>query len=171
MDIRQTLLSEHSKAVTHRVVQYVGADPDKMAGLMALFFAGEYRVTQRAAWAVGEIGAQSPALIAPYLETMIDHLNTPVHDAVKRNTVRIFRDLPVLPESLLGKLTTSCFNLLTDPKEPIAVKVFCIRILARVCEQEPGLWDELQLVLEDGLPHSSVAYRSAAMDVLKKRKI
>ena len=137
---------------------------------MALFFAGVYRVTQRAAWAVGEIGAKSPALIAPYLETMIDHLNAPVHNAVKRNTIRIFRDLPELPESLLGKLTTACFDLLTNPNEPIAVKAFTIRILGRICEQEPDLWNEFQLVLEDNLLHASAGYRSAAMDVLKKRK-
>lgn len=50
MDIRQALLAEHSKRQTTAIVEYIGDDTDRFAVLMQIFFAGDYRLTQRVAW-------------------------------------------------------------------------------------------------------------------------
>lgn len=50
LNIRQLLQEEHSKKQTSRIVRYIGADKTRFAVLIELFFKGEYRITQRAAW-------------------------------------------------------------------------------------------------------------------------
>jgi hypothetical protein len=50
MDLLAALTEEHSKAQCNKIVAYIGNDKKKFAELMKLFFEGEYRITQRAAW-------------------------------------------------------------------------------------------------------------------------
>ena len=50
MDIRQALTAEHSKRQTMAIVEFIGDDARRFAELMKIVFAGEYRLTQRAAW-------------------------------------------------------------------------------------------------------------------------
>jgi hypothetical protein len=49
LNIHQLLQEEHSKKQTDRIVRYIGNDKTRFAGLIELFFTGEYRITQRAA--------------------------------------------------------------------------------------------------------------------------
>ena len=44
MNIRQALQAEHSKPQTMKIVTYIGADKNRFAELMKIFFAGEYRL-------------------------------------------------------------------------------------------------------------------------------
>ena len=169
MNIREALLEEHSKAQSLRIAEYIGTDEQRFAELMTLFLNDEYRGCQRAAWVVGIIGEKQPKMLEPYLETMLLNLDNPVHDAVKRNTVRILRDIEI-PENLLGIATTICFNFLCTPSVPVAIKSFSMRILYKICLKEPDLANELQIIIEDMMPHESAAFVSAGKDILKKLK-
>ena len=60
MDIRQSLLLEHSKPQTMKIVEFIGADEKHFAELMKIFFAGEYRLTQRAAWPLNYCAERHP---------------------------------------------------------------------------------------------------------------
>lgn len=168
MNIREALLEEHSKKQAVRIAQYVGNDEQRFAELMGLFFNNEYRVCQRAAWSVSLIAEKHPALIAPYLKPMLLNLKNPVHDAVKRNTVRILKDIDPLPESLMGIAATICFNFMATPSVAVAIKVFSMQILYKICLKEPDLKNELQLFIEDLTPHESVAFGAAGKHILKK---
>ena len=171
MDIKAALVEEHSKARTLLIANHIGDNPTLFAQLMTLFLANEYRVTQRAAWAVSVCAESHPELIAPHLEAMIDNLQNQVHDAVKRNTIRIVLHLKEIPENLYGKLASICFDLLASPTEAIAIRVFAMRVLARICEKEPDLKEELKLTVEEGMLHSTPAYKAAAKDILKKIRL
>jgi hypothetical protein len=52
MNLKETLLKEHSKANCMRIVKWVGDDQEKFYELFDLFLNAEYRVVQRAAWPV-----------------------------------------------------------------------------------------------------------------------
>ena len=52
MNIRKALLQEHSKPQTMRIVKYIGTNKDHFKELINLFLNEEYRITQRASWAV-----------------------------------------------------------------------------------------------------------------------
>ena len=65
MMLREALLKEHSKKQALQIANYVGSDPLLFAQLMALFFANEYKITQRAAWVVSCCAEKHPQLILP----------------------------------------------------------------------------------------------------------
>ena len=52
-----------------------------------------------------------------------------LNSSVTRNTVRVLRYLDKIPESSIGLAASICFNYLTTPSVPIAVRVFSMHIL------------------------------------------
>jgi len=74
MDLYQLLIEEHSKRQCDRIVRYIGKDKDRFAVLMDLFFQGEYRITQRAAWPMSYCVRAHPELIRPYFKPLLDNL-------------------------------------------------------------------------------------------------
>ncbi|HKR03372.1 MAG TPA: hypothetical protein VJY62_01950 [Bacteroidia bacterium] len=167
MNLRSAILKEHSKAQTMKIVKFIGNDAKKFKDLMDLFFNDEYRVVQRSAWAVNMCAENHPELIKPYLEKMIDYLQKPVHDAVRRNTVRILQFIDI-PKNLTGKVASVCFDLLQSKKEPVAVKVFSMTVLAKICTGATELKNELRLIIEQQLPYSTAGFQSRAKRILKE---
>lgn len=163
--IRDALLKEHSKAQTMRIVDYIGNDKLKFAALMDLFFNDVYRVNQRSAWAVSYCVRLHPELIKPYIRQMLTNLDNPVHDSVKRNTVRVLQNFNI-PESLQGLAVKQCLRLL-ESNEPVAVKVFSITLLGNITKQHPELKHELKSIIETQLPYASKGFYSRAAKVLK----
>ena len=171
MNIRENLKQEYSKALTLRILAYIGNDANRMAELMACFFDAEARICQRAAWAVGFISEKQPQLIEPYLEQMLLNLRTPRHDAILRNTMRVLRDVPDIPDNVLGLAADAAFRFLENPSVAIAVRSFSIRVLTKICKKEPELKDELRALIEDILEQDKApAIVSAGRDVLKQLK-
>lgn len=166
MDLRQALLAVQSKEKALRIVDFVGNDEAKFGQLMALFFEGPYRLTQRAAWPMNTCAERHPELIRPYLPRLIELLKSGEHHAaVKRNIVRLLQFVDI-PPRLAGKVYSHCLDLINDPDEPIAVRVFSITVAAKIARPEPDLMNELRLVVRENLPHSSAAFRVRAREVL-----
>lgn len=166
MDIRQALLAKHSKRHTTAIVEYIGDDAARFAGLMEIFFAGDYRLAQRAAWTMTYCAQHHPQLIQPYLPRLIDCLKqTDVHDAVKRNIVRLLQYIEI-PPRLAAKVYSHCVDLVDDPSEPTAVRAFALTVAARIAQAKPALRNELQLIVSQHLPHTTVAFQKRARAVL-----
>src|SRR5689334_19715854 len=92
MKLRETILKEHSKANCARIVKWVGNDQKRFDDLFDLFLNDEYRVVQRAAWPVSYCVEDHPAFIKKHFAKLIKNLNkTGVHDAVKRNSIRLLQ--------------------------------------------------------------------------------
>lgn len=169
MELRDELLRESSKANAMAVVEWAGADPERIAQLVELFLHGEYRVVQRAAWVLSYVGEKHPELIRPHLPAMVDrmgHAGIPV--AVKRNVVRMLRDMPV-PEELQGPVMNYCFQFLEDPKETVAVKAFSMAILGRLAKIYPDIRNEIVMLIEDHLREGATpGIRSRGIRTLKE---
>lgn len=149
MSIKEELLKAHSKAHTMRIVRMVGEDKKLFRELVDTFLEGEYRVTQRAAWPLCYCGLEHPELLKPYMRKLLDRLKEPgIHDAVKRNVVRIWAEVPI-PGELSGEIYDLCFGYLRALEEPLAVKAFSITVLQKICKPYPELADELRITLED----------------------
>ncbi len=166
MDIKKTLQGQQSKALIKEIVQYIGSDKNRFKALMDLFFEKNIRLSHRASWAVGYCGVDHPKLIYPYLEKMIDYLEKPIHNAIKRNTTRILAEIEI-PEKLLGRVADICFRFLDDPKEAIAVRVFSMSVCYNITLKEPELANELKIIIEDHYPHGSAGFKVRARRVLK----
>src|SRR5450432_171027 len=103
MNLEEALLKEHSKKQCDKIVHFIGSSKERFAELMKLFFAGEYRVTQRAAWPMSYCVRNHPQLIQPYFKKLLGNLEkNDLHDALKRNTVRLLQDVEI-PKKHHGK--------------------------------------------------------------------
>ncbi|WP_260311459.1 hypothetical protein [Roseivirga seohaensis] len=167
MDIRKQLLKEHSKENTNLIVSYVAEQQERFDALMNLFLSDEYRVTQRAAWVVGEIGRKKVEMLKPHLKAMVFNLKQPnLHDSIKRNTVRVLQELEI-PESLWGEVADICFGYLASKSEAIAIKCFSMTVLLNITYKVPELKDELQILIEDQMPYGSSGFKSRGKRTLK----
>jgi hypothetical protein len=167
MNLREELLKDHSKERIMKIVRYVGNDKERFADLMKLFLGNIEKVSERAAWGVSYCAEAYPELVFPYLEKMLDNLNRPVHDAVKRNTIRTFQDIDI-PEELQGKAADICFYLLCDKDETIGTKVFSMTVLHNLCKQHPDLKNELRTAIEEQMPYASAGFKSRGKKILKE---
>jgi hypothetical protein len=166
MDLEQELLREHSKHQTLKIAAWIGADRERLDLFMKMFFSGEPIIVQRGAWVISIVGDTHPELLQPYLKRLVAKMKQPgVHAAVKRNVVRLLQTIDI-PRTLLGTVTTLCFDFLASPKETIAVKACSITVLAKIARREPDLMKELRLLVDQQLPSAGGAIRSRARNLL-----
>ena len=148
------------------IVEFIGDDKQRFAELMKIFFAGEYRLTQRAAWPMNYCAERYPELIRPYFPKLLDCLKREdMRDAVRRNIVRLLQYVEI-PRRLAGKVYSYCVDLIDDPHEPIAVRVFALTVAARIAKSEPDLMNELRLIVRKHLPHATAAFKVRARGIL-----
>ncbi|ASZ13067.1 hypothetical protein KTO58_09030 [Chitinophaga pendula] len=169
MDLRQAILQEHSRAQCLLITKWVGRDSNRLAVLLALFMEDEYRVVQRAAWIISMIAQEHPDMLAPHLPKMVQRMQEDgVPVAVKRNVTRVLQYLPI-PEALHDPVMDTCFMLLEDVQETIAVRCFAMTVLARLAKAYPDISRSIRLIIEDTLQQgASPAFRSRARKVLKE---
>jgi hypothetical protein len=168
MNILQMLIREHSKAMCNKIVKYVGDSEERFGELIGIFLKGPYRVTQRAAWPLSCCVEQHPELIGPHLKGIIRNLDKPgLADAVKRNTLRLLQFVTV-PPSLQADAVNRCFAFLHDRKQPIAVKIFSMTVIANISKSRPDLRKELAIAIEDQLPHGSAGFINRGTRILRE---
>ena len=167
MNIREELLREHSKVQAMKITHYIGDQQDRFDELINLFLHDEYRVSQRASWVISHCYDQHPQLLESHIVTLWENLQKDQNDAVKRNTLRAFQTLP-LPEEVQGIAATLCFDFLANPNESIAVRAHSMTVLYRLCLQEPELFPELAMLLEEVIPTGSAGLRSRGKKILKQ---
>jgi hypothetical protein len=160
------ILAEHSKAQCSRIIRYVGNDRARFKALMALFLTGEYRVTQRAGWPLSYCVRKYPELILPYVGPLLKNMEKKgLHDAVKRNTVRLLQDVEV-PKRYHGKLMNICFDAIQSNETPVAIKAFSLTLLSRLGRQYPEILRELKAIIEDRWNLETAAFRSRGRKIL-----
>ncbi len=142
MNLSQALKKEHSKAQTLRIGRYIGQNRERFLDMVNLVRSKDQLLSQRAAWVMGIHGEQFPDLFLPHLEKLIPLLAQPVHDAVKRNILRVLQYLKV-PEKHEAALVSHCFNLLLSTDEPPAIKAFSITVIVNLSKKYPELLQEL----------------------------
>ncbi len=168
MNLRDTILAEHSKAQTNKIIKRVGSDQKRFDELFGLFLNDEYRVVQRAAWPMSYCVINHPELIKKHFSKLVKNLHKPgLHDAVKRNTVRLLQEITI-PAKLHGEVMNICFGYITDPKEKVAVKAFSLTILQNLSRLYPEIRNEIKVIIEERWEHETAAFRSRAKKILKE---
>ncbi len=131
MNLVDQILAEYSKKQRDKIVKYIGNDEKRFAQLIDIFLKGPYRVTQRAAWPISYCVEKSPHLLAPHLKKILILLgNNTIDDPVKRNILRMLQFI-IIPKAHQGITSNLCFGFLSQHKEPIAVRVFSMTVLAK----------------------------------------
>lgn len=167
MDIRESLLTEHSKSQMMKIVDYIGANPAKFKELMANFLGPTYRLSQRAAWPVGYCAEHHPELVKPYFGKLIAQLEIEdAHVAVRRNVARLLQFVEI-PKRFEGRVFEACYNLFANPAEPVAVRVFSMTVAAKIAKDDPELLEELRLVATQHPEAATAGFRSRARRIFK----
>ncbi len=165
--LKEEILREHSKRQVMKIARWIGPDKKRFRQLMNLFLQGEYRITQRSAWIIGECAERHPFLITPWLSAMVGKMQEPgVHIAVKRNVLRLLSFIDI-PPKLLGKVVSLSFDELESPDSAIAVRVHAMSIVLNVAEHEPDLRKELQTLIEQMVQYGGPAIQARARRILK----
>jgi hypothetical protein len=161
-NLREEILKEHSKAQCTKIVAWIGASQQRFDELFSLFLHDEYRIVQRAAWPVSYCVIAYPDLIKPHWSSLIKNLRKPgLHNAVKRNSIRLLQDINI-PKKYQGQIMDICFTYLQSPKEAVAVKAFSLSVLGNLAQQYPDIIPEIQLIIEEQLPHQTAAFKARA---------
>ena len=100
MNLRDQLVKEHSKAQTLKIVNYVGDDIKRFNELYLLFQEKDHRLSQRAAWSVNYCVEDNPRFLVGKFAELIQMLDQPNHNAIKRNIVRMLQFVDILQSKL-----------------------------------------------------------------------
>jgi len=166
MDLRKQLLKEHSKENTAFIVAHLLDNPQQVDELMHIFIHETYRLVQRSAWVVGDLGRFNASLIKPYIPELIDNLQKPdLHDASKRNTMRFLQEVTV-EEVHWGVLYDTAMRFLMTNEEAVAIKAFSMTVAFNIVKQVPELKEELQIVVEDLIPYGTPGIKSRGQKIL-----
>jgi hypothetical protein len=169
MDIYQQLLKEHSKENTQLITEYIGSNPERYATLMRIFNGEGWVAVQRGAWVVSEAGMSYPELLIPHLDDLISAVEAPSHPAIARNGLKVIAESKVpLTEDQEGRVVQLSFELLADPKVPVAIHVYAMQCIANLLTVYPDLAIELKTLIEEGMEHGSPGYRSRGGKILKQ---
>lgn len=170
MNLIKLFGATQTKAQKDAIVRYVGKSPKRFAELVTVFINGPHHITQRAAWPLTYCVENHPELLTPQLRKILAATTRPgVHDAVKRNVVRMLQ-FAQIPRTQQGAVADLCFGFLADTREPVAIRVFSMTVLANLAAQEPDLKNEIIPLIEGQLPYATAAFRSRGFKVLKRLK-
>jgi hypothetical protein len=107
-------------------------------------------------------------LVKPYFGKLVEQLERDdVHVAVRRNVVRMLQFVD-MPKRYHGRIFDACYDLLDDPKEPVAVRVFSMTVAAKIAADSPELLDELRLVAKKYPQAATAGFRSRARRIFGK---
>jgi hypothetical protein len=167
MKLREQLLKEHSRANCDKIVKWIGEDQHRFDELFHLFLSDEYRVVQHAAWPLSYAVIGHPQLIKKHFTRLLVNLDKPdIHDAVKRNTMRLLQDIDI-PGKYHGRLMDTCFKYISIPGEAVAVKAFSLTVLEKLSKSYPEIIPEIKLLIEENYERETAAFKSRAKKFLK----
>lgn len=168
MDLREEILKEHSKKQCDKIVIWVGNSQKRFDELFHLFLTGEYRVVQRASWPVSYCVIAHPGFIKRNISMLIKNLNRQdLHNSVKRNSIRLLQHVDI-PEKYQGKILEICFDYISSPSEPVAVKAFSLTVLSNLAKLYPEILPELRLVVEEQLPYQTAAFKARVKKIFPR---
>ncbi len=167
MDLRQTVMAEHSKANCNAIVKWVGTSQKRFDELFYLFLNSEYRINQRTAWPLSYCVIDHPDFISKHFSKLVKNLHKPgIHDSVKRNTVRLLQHIDI-PKKFHGEIMDICFHYIGSTDEPAAIKAFSLSILQNLSKYYPEIRNEIRLIIEERWQYETAAFHSRARKFLK----
>lgn len=169
MTLEELLLREQSRTNTDLLTAIVLKKPVIFDELWTIVLRNEDPVSRRAAWVADYCSEIQPEFIHHRIEELGLKVSSFKSDGLKRHSLRMLARSP-LPDQNLGLLVDSCFKWLQSKSESVAVKMYCMVILERVCRQMPEISGELYDIIEMQMSEASPGFRSRGRKVMKLLK-
>jgi hypothetical protein len=161
-------MSSGSKKTCLAIARHIGGDAELFAGLVHAFFAASGKEQDWLMWVIGHIVEDKHYLLTPHLDDFVHLLDAHRSGAINRGILRMLRDAPDIPEAIAGEAYIKSFDLVGDPRQPIAVRAFGIKVLTRIALSLPGLEAELVPLFQDIYAYTEKGLRASARDALRK---
>lgn len=166
MNIREALMTEHSKAQALKVAAMATGSAKQFSQLVECFRSSDVMLAQRAAWALTWAAREKPRMVIPHLDSIVTMIETPaVHDAVTRCALSILEYVQI-PEELQGRVMNACFGFVEEPGHPPAFKAYSLTVLWNLSNFYPEIRPELKLLIESNWDNESPAFKSRARKIL-----
>ena len=165
MDIQDFLLSSLSRANTDYAAHWATENSENFEELYQLMFFENPKIAWRAAWVMEKVQLLKPELFTEKIPEIITALPTFQHDGSKRCLLLVVLRSP-LPNPIPVELINFCFDLMMSKKTSIAIQANAMKVLDKICKQEPDLRNELELFLKDDLSEYSKGFRASARKIL-----
>ncbi len=167
MNLKEKILSEHTKTNREEIVNWIGSNQTRFDELVKLFLGNDKLITQRSGWPLSFAGIAHPEFIPKHLGKLVTNLKQKdLHDAVKRNTIRLLQEISI-PEKYQGDVMNICFDFIISPTEKPAIKAFSLTVLENLSKEYPEIKQELKTVIEDRWDYETAAFHSRAKKILK----
>ena len=150
------------------LVETIFANPSDFEVIYKLVFDTDIKVAWRAAWACQKISEKAPEWFNEKQFNELANLAiSSSHSGLKRGCLSILLQLK-LPKSISVEFINACFEWMISPQFPIAVQVYSMKMLYRICEMEPNFKPEIKAYLENMVQEDySLGFNSARNNILK----
>lgn len=146
---------------------------DEVQALYALLSAGEEPLAYRAAWTLCHLAPTWDAVLRErYDELVAAALDCP-HAGRRRLLLALLSRQPQ-PEPLRVDFLDFCLDAMTDPAQPHAVRMYCMKLACEMCRTQKDLLHEFRTLVEllepDLLPPSLRAVRRNVLAALDRNR-
>lgn len=166
MDLEKELQYRQHKQFVQRLANNIVKNEALLPLFFDLLMYGQDPIPQHAGWVLHHVSDLEPETIIPFIADLIERLENPAHDAVKRGVIRALVPIEI-PEEQLGQVADICFRFLEDINETIAVKVHSMTVLWKICRVFPELSNELIMQIENQLPTGSAGFKNRGQKIIQ----
>ncbi len=138
------------------------ASEDVLTRLLDYSFSDDRKLAFRASWTLSKVHDKIPEVVTPYLNRLIEALDTVDNESVQRSFLRIasLSDLNLVSTRNQGILADHCFRMLKSGFSAIAIKAYSMDIIYKLSLIYPELAGELSAtvnLLQDEAPSGVLA--------------
>jgi hypothetical protein len=170
-ELYKSALYDSHRNTAEMMVVAVGGDPENFHVLYELAFSEKYPMNMRCANVCRHCCELNPELIFPYLDELPEKIEQNTTDGVKRSFLKIYASrLSENDFRNLDKLTDLCFQYISDVRQALAVRAYCMDIAYKLCLLEPDLMNELLSIAYFEQESPFAAMQSKAHSIIKKLK-
>lgn len=141
-NLEALLLAEHSKAQVDRIVKIAQNDSDIKEWLWNFYSGDEPILAQRSSWVIQHIYKNHPREILDYIDRILVVLAKPLHDAQIRSVLSVLQFIEI-PQMHAGRFYDFGIQVLSDPSQPSAIRVFGMQIASNIALSYPELASEV----------------------------
>ena len=168
MNIEESIIEDRSNENIWRIAYYVLGNPKEIIRLWGLIEQKSIQMQMRASWVLTKVIEKDSSRLDGLMIEILSTLDLTTNNGLKRNLLRsiYYSELKEEYYSLLFDLTC---RFISSPSEPIAVRMFSMRIAYRIVELVPELLQEYIQVMESiASSVTSSGLRNAYAELLRK---
>lgn len=166
-ETRALILKHHSGPYTLQLAAIIVQKPELFDLFWIHYLALEEPISRRAAWAITHAVEEMPELVtSQHLGEALRVTEQMKHDGEKRCLAKVL-SLVNIPEELHGEIVDLCFRWLGNTSESIAVRVYSMETLYKLCRPIPEIAGELAATIAHHMDRFSPGLKNKGAKLLK----